>query len=224
MMQKLTNTVEILSPISEQMSLDDLLNKRPPSMINEITWENIFRSSGDPRREIQYGKLPQLVNTGQIDMSICPIELSQAIRFLLNAPFEKCEQFVYLNFGGYHFTHNSSEDHRRLQSIAACFIHECGLEVQFEQWHNGKRVDVASVDGKMLIECGDTTAHVIPEHLLRTCDTFYVLPFMDDWGDPYMFCFTKGEGWDRQGIEDDLTINIDSIRNALNSLDKFTSF
>lgn len=94
--------------------------------------------------------------------------------------------------------------HVDLSKIGAMFLRSQGKDYQFEQWFNRKRVDILSTDHDWVIECGDTQARPIIEHLYggddheHRCNKVAIIPFQSDYHNFFMYVFMRGSAWDEQ--------------------------
>jgi len=182
-------------------------------MIENMAISSIFNSSGDPRRSVSSSeaeKLSLLIESQGIKASKIPmgdisiikaiiehynrIEAQQAANptvafdeWQIFAPFSCLDGIRHMG-GGYL--------HRVLGLIAGAYLRDCGFEIIYEVWCNGRVVDVASNDRKWLIECGDTSPCPIEDHLLYTSDYFHVLPFQRIGHNMFMVRFERDVKWD----------------------------
>lgn len=160
-----------------------------------VTYPQIFHSSGDERRWIQYGDINKLVNADIIKVRKVQIGLSEFTMSLINAPILEAHRLFYSRYAR-NFLNAGGEDHQRLNLIAAAYLIDQGHIPIPEQWANGKRVDLLTQDQKWIIECGDTDAAPIYKHLYYTCQFFGVLPYPVQ--SPILFVFERGAKWNQR--------------------------
>lgn len=160
-----------------------------------ITFKDIFNSSGDSRRMTQYGDIKELLDTGVVKVSTrnildCPLVAHIHTLPITDAALmvsEKAANLTSTRGGDWHY---------ELVVLAAAYLISMGKQVYCEEWANGKRVDLITQDKEWIIECGDTDAKPIREHLEYTCLYFAVLPFQS--GEPTLYVFERGPNWDRR--------------------------
>lgn len=157
---------------------------------------DIFHSSGDARREINYGYLPEMLKSGEI--------ACRTIRFMDNEIIKSFSGLDQLSIdsllaskGAYNST--GGKGNHGLAAYAIAFLLEIGKEVQCEWHQNGRRVDVISKDKEWFIECGDTNGEPVPYHLMDECKYFAVLPYGCIQNDT-MWIFERGSNWNAEAI------------------------
>jgi hypothetical protein len=99
---------------------------------------------------------------------------------------------------------NGGDEHRELSRLGAMFLKKQGKQWKFEERFNRKRVDIISTDHEWVIECGDTQARPVVEHLYggddhtERCNMVGIIPFQDASVDFHMYVFKRGSAWDEK--------------------------
>jgi len=177
------------------------------------SWKDIFHSSGDARRRIDFGDFAGGHIGDWVDDKIIQVskgtfgdtfyvkmvkhqyfELKNMDRreplFKFHYPFLPPEIAINEAHGGV--------EHRWLGYLAAAFLLDKGKQVLSEQFRNGSRIDILSSDNEFYIECGDTNPAPMLEHLSENCIYFCVFPFCT-FEDNFFYIFERGENW--AGVE-----------------------
>jgi hypothetical protein len=179
--------------------------------------EGIFHSSDNPRRQISTSKMQEWLDGGFI--AVCRHNVNQStgqlgLYFKTQHWLESCmEQKPPMLT--YHISQTQArvlrwakgrahggDEHVLLSKIGAMFLRSQGKSYQFEQWFNRKRVDILSIDHEWVVECGDTQARSIIEHLYGgddhedRCNKVAIIPFQPDFPNFFMYIFTRGPAWD----------------------------
>lgn len=98
------------------------------------------------------------------------------------------------------------DEHQLIANIASLFLHDLGKEVLYETRFNSRRVDLVASDYSCIIECGDTNAPPIVDHLYegetrQPCSFVGVMPFQE-LNAPFIYIFKRGVNWDDLAAED----------------------
>jgi len=165
------------------------------------TMKDIFHSSGNPARVMQYstpyGALPDWLEAGLVAIrrqELTGPEVEAVSNQLATVGDPMARLCMEAPIGG-------GRDHGLLGALATAFLLDIGKHPAYERAINGKRVDVYSCDREWLIECGDTDANVILDHLASDCRHFAVMPFQElpEPGGracrPFMWVFERGPEW-----------------------------
>lgn len=192
-----------------------------------MNWLDVFHSSGFPRRQVELGRIEDWVDSEFLSMQRVAISNSRRIRLYLTiekrlAQFHKIEisdlkssDFMMIEhlssttarlFGNLGRVGGGSE-HQLIANIASLFLLDLGKEVLTEVKFNSRRVDLLAADYSCVIECGDTNAPPIVDHLYdgnngMPCSFVGVMPFQDLIDDPFMYVFKRGVNWNESAARD----------------------
>lgn len=160
-----------------------------------LTLQHIF-GSGDSRRYIEYGNMAHWINSYAIVISRQSIDTPQTkqivalIRQHDTEGLKSYKRQVLRVHGG--------DSHHDLAMLAYYWLIDTGHTPKCEQAVNGHRVDVVSDDLSILIECGNTDAVPVIEHLHKPAAKVCVVPFQglhETQGAPFMYVFERGDGF-----------------------------
>jgi hypothetical protein len=162
-----------------------------------ITFAEIFHSSRSALRQIDYGNIGNWMKNDWIKAREVILGDTPLVKELLLPENELKSQRILLERHGICLINGGSAVHRQLCRVAAAYLLDLNKKPITEQRYNGKRVDLISDDKKWIIECGDTDAKPILEHLYNTCQYFAVYPF----GSKSLYVFERGTKWDNEAIK-----------------------
>jgi hypothetical protein len=192
---------------------------------------DIFRSSGNGIRRVEIDDIEDWINSGLL--SLTTIQLiprgrvalyTRALwRAVTNAPHARPADADadYCNQLDKHLTNlrwkmerkcgsvGGGAGHQILANVASLFLQDMGKRVTNETWANGRRVDVAATDWSWIIECGDTNARPIMDHLYQVpeagrAERVAIIPFQDDMSLKAieMHVFRRGPQWTDEKIKE----------------------